>query len=148
MPRSEDVVLVNRELWDAVRDGVVASEDLSPSLRLRESLSATLPSRVRAMPLQPLAHDWRAEAARLRANLPYGRQLTPAPPNGPPSPSGSNGPRRGGDDENVDLNIMRAELVQVEKARVSERDAASRRERALFKVVEGFCEYHSAHLPR
>lgn len=142
MPRPDDPVVINHDLWDAVRDGVVVSEDLSPSLRLRESMSSTLPTRVRALPLQPLpARDWRAESARLRAGLPFARQLTPPPSSGSPS---TGPPSRSDDSENVELNILRAELSNIEQARADDKDLATRRERALFKVVEGFCEYHRA----
>lgn len=146
MPRPDELVPFNHVLWDAVREGCVVSEDLSPSLRLRESLSATLPVRARGQPLQPLPrqplpHDWRAESARLRACLPYGRQVGPSASASSGS-SCSHGHSRSDDSENVALNIMRAEMDAVEKALAGERGAAARRERALFKVVEGLCEYH------
>ena len=153
MPRPDEPVPFNHVLWDAVREGCIVSEDLSPSLRLRESLSATLPVPVRArargqplqplpLPLQPSPGDWRAESARLRASLPYGRQASPTVH--PPSGSGhGHGHSRSDDQENVALNIMRAELGAVEKAAAAERCAAARRERALLKVVSGLCEYQS-----
>ena len=150
MPRPDEPVPFNHVLWDAVREGCIVSEDLSPSLRLRESLSATLPARARGRPLQPLPlqpppRDWRAESARLRAGLPYGRQV--GPPTCPsasvsPGSSCSHGHGRDDDSENVALNIMRAELGAVEKVAADERAAAARRERALLKVVEGLCQYH------
>lgn len=147
MPTPDEPVVVNQGawLWDAAGEGLVCSEDLSPSLRLRESFSATLPARVRA-PLQPLPRDWRVETARLRAGTPFGRQ---APPSGSPSP----GPSRDGSEssdnvENVELNLLRGELRAVEAARAKDRSAATKRERALLKVVEGLCEYQRARSPR
>ena len=148
MPNPDEPVVLNRGLWDAVAEGLVVSEDLSPSLRLRESFSATLPTRLRSAPLQPLrvpARDWRVESARLRAGTPFGRQRTLVP-SGPSSPGSSCSDTRSGSDdkENVELGILRGELATVEKAAASERTAAARRERALFKVVEGLVEYQRA----
>ncbi|MGZ0214029.1 MAG: hypothetical protein ACKVI4_16255 [Actinomycetales bacterium] len=150
MPRTDEPVVLNHDLWSAVADGVVVSADLSPSLRLRQSLSATLPLRVRNGVVGPLprppSHDWRAEAARLREGLPYSRQVltTHSPSSGPPSPGTSRPRSPSGGSENVELNILRHELAQCEDAHKQDKDAAARRERALFKVVEGFCEYQSA----
>ena len=150
MPAPDEPVVVNQGpwLWHAAGEGLVCSEDLSPSLRLRESFSATLPARVRA-PLQPLPRDWRVETARLRAATPFGRQ---APPGGSPSPGGSRDSSTSSGNieniENVELNLLRAELRTVETARAKDKAAAVKRERALLKVVEGLCEYQRARSPR
>lgn len=143
MPGPDEAVVIHGGLWDAVAEGLVGSEDLSPSLRLRESFSATLPARVRA-PLQPLPRNWRGEWAHLRAVTPFGRQ-TPVRPSPPPSgPSSPGASRSSENSENVEINLLRAELAAVECARAAEKDAARTRERALFKVLEGFVEYNRA----
>ena len=129
MPRPDVPVVVDSrsDLWAAVAEGVVCSSDLSPSMRLRASFSATA--------LRPLREpeDWAAHSARLSAGLPYASQLPPVVPPPPPPP-----PPRGGD-ENVALNTLRAELRKAE----AECERGRRRERALFKVVEGLCELHA-----
>lgn len=139
MPRPEvPVVRDSRSgLWAAVRDGVVCSSDLSPSMRLRASFSAT-----GLQPLRPLVNDddWRAHSDRLRAGLPYASQRPPTPlvpPSPPPPPPCDGG--GGGDDENVAINTLRSELRRVE----AECERGRKRERALFKVVEGLCELHA-----
>jgi len=130
MPRSDVPVLVDsrKNLWAAVAEGVICSSDLSPSMRLRASFSATA--------LRPLREpeDWAAHSVRLRAGLPYASQLPPVAGTTPPPP-----PAARGNDENVAINTLRSELRKAE----AECARGRQRERALFKVVEGLCELHA-----
>tara|TARA_B110000046_G_scaffold93095_1_gene101088 strand:+ start:6947 stop:7345 length:399 start_codon:yes stop_codon:yes gene_type:complete len=128
MPRSPDDRVVVRDsrttLWCAVRDGVVASADLSPDGKLRPSLTATPAASVRC---------WNAATARLHAAPVFDPRDPPvALPIPAPMPGVGRLPL--GD---VHVNILREELRAEERKRAM----AEKRERALMKVVDGLCKW-------
>lgn len=134
MDPNRQVIKDSGWLWRDVADGVVKSKDLSPSLRLRASLGDTPAASVATGPTEtrPVT-DWVDHTARLREGLPFAIQSPLTPPKLPPNV-------RRGNEENIELNILRAEL----RAEEGRRRSAQKREQALIKMVEGLCEFRSA----
>ena len=147
MPNPDEPVVLNRGLWDAVAEGLVVSEDLSPSLRLRESFSATLPARVRAAPLQPLpARLARRDGAAARRHAVWSPGAARVVRRRPAR--SRDGSESSDNVENVELNLCAASCARSRRRAPRTGAPPAKRERALLKVVEGLCEYQRARSPR